>query len=195
MKLFLVFSLLFSFNSVFANSQELTDSVKQLDTNFSRRIIRTFDTSLIDFNSTSYNYKFRIPAQSKLNPIGTRENKEGKTEWFNYILKGGLGAMNIRYFTEQHLIPKDYKLLDSIHFFDSTGILLGNRKSFQRTFLLRDYTVQIEFQLTELGLTELQSKLSAIFDSFIPTPGSSNIMQSWRYGRDPKKYQKGQFGE
>lgn len=176
-------------NAAIDSTQTLQDSLA------SRRVVRSFDSSLVKFNSKTYNYSFSIPAQAKINPIGTRENKEGKTEVYNFILSGGLGAMNIRYFTEEHLIPKDYKLLDSMHFFDSTGTAQGNRKTYQRTYLLSNYTTQIELLLTEKGEAELKDKITAIFDSFIPSPNTSNQMQGWRYGRNPKDYQNGRYGK
>jgi len=103
------------------------------------------------------------------------------------MLPGGAGAVKIRNYKEQQVVPPGYKLLDSVVFFDRDSIGVNGRLFF-RTYILRDMAVQMEVLLTPKGEKEYGGLLTAIFDSFLPPEGADKALQEWRYERGRERF-------
>ncbi|MEO5929843.1 MAG: hypothetical protein ABIR47_07915 [Candidatus Kapaibacterium sp.] len=146
-------------------------------------VTRTQDSTLTQKWTSEFGYSFMLPAKAKLNAIGSTINVAGKTQLTNFILPGGAGAIRIQNFAEGQMVPKGYKLMDSIHIFDvdSAGT---NGMIHRRTYILRDIAVLIDILLTDKGAKEYGDHLHGIFDSFMPPEGSEKALQQWRYGRN-----------
>ena len=151
---------------------------------------RTTDSTLTQKWTSEFGYSFMLPATAKYNTIGSAINKATQTERQNFMIPGGNGAISIEYVTEQRILPKSYALLDSMHYYevDSAG---RNGTIHRRVYVLRDVSVQMDILLTTKGEKEYADRVKPIFDSFQPPPGASFTLEGWRYGRDPKEYQRG----
>jgi hypothetical protein len=153
---------------------------------------RTSDPRLPQLWSSEYGYSFNLPEKAKYNKLGSEIKKEGQTERQNFILSGGNGAITIYHYAEPRMVPKDYKLLDSIHYFDidSTG---RNGMIHRRIYILKDVAIQMDILLTEKGEATYGELVEPIFASFVPPPGAEKTLDAWRYGRDPKEFEHGRY--
>jgi hypothetical protein len=150
------------------------------------------DSSLSQKWTSEYGYSFTLPAKARYNKLGSEIKKEGQTERQNFILPGGSGSVTMQYFAEPRMVPKDYKLLDSIRYYDidSTG---RNGMIYRRVYILKDFAVQIDILLTEKGQKEYGDLVRPIFDTFVPPAGAVRELEAWRYGRDPKEFEHGRY--
>lgn len=155
---------------------------------------RATDSSVNQTWTSEYGYSVTLPATAKYNKIGSLANKEGKTEKVNFILPGGAGSVTISFFTEPRMVPKDYKTLDSLHYYqyDSTG---RNGIIHRRIYVMRENAVHIDVLLTDKGTRLYGAALPAIFDSFVPPPNTVFALETWRYGRDPREFETGRYGQ
>lgn len=155
---------------------------------------RATDSTVNQKWTSEYGYSILLPATAKYNKIGSLANKEGRTEKTNFILPGGAGSVTVTYFTEPRMVPKDYKTLDSLHYYqyDSTG---RNGIIHRRIYVMHETAVHIEVMLTEKGQQQYAAVLPAIFDSFVPPPGTIFALESWRYGRNPSEFEHGRYGQ
>lgn len=151
---------------------------------------RITDPSLTQRWTGAFGQSFAFPAEVKFNALGSEVNKGGQTERTNFIIPGGNGSIKVQYFAEKRIVPKPYGVLDSMRFadVDSTG---RNGMIHRRTYILRDFAVQIDILLTDIGEKNYGPRIKAIFDSFMPTPGSATELEGWRYGRNAKDYEHG----
>jgi hypothetical protein len=154
---------------------------------------RATDSTVNQKWTSEYGYSILLPATARYNKIGSLFNKEGKTEKVNFILPGGAGSVTVTFFTEPRMVPKDFKTIDSLHFYqyDSTG---RNGIIHRRIYVMRENAVHMDVLLTEKGETMYGALLPAIFDSFVPPPGTTFALESWRYGRDPREFESGRYG-
>jgi hypothetical protein len=154
---------------------------------------RATDTSVTQKWTSEFGYSLTLPAVARYNKIGTLINKEGKTEKVNFILPGG-GSVTVSFFTEPRMVPKDFKTLDSLHYYqyDSTG---RNGVIHRRIYVMRENAVHIDVLLTDKGEQTYGALVPAIFDSFLPPPNTIFALETWRYGRDPREYEQGRYGE
>lgn len=156
---------------------------------------RTTDSSLTQIYTGFFGWSISLPPVeiAKFNKIGSKVNEGGMSEVVNFMLRGGLGGMKMRYYTERRMLPAGYKLLDStIHYYehDSAG---KNGHIYKRAYVLADHAVEFEILLTERGKEQLGGLVTAIFDSFMPKEGSIFELEGWRYGRDPSEYEEGDY--
>lgn len=151
-------------------------------------ITRTHDSLLTQQYASAFGYTFMLPGKAKLNPIGSEINRAGSTQLANYILPGGAGALKIRNFKEQQVVPPGYKLMDSIVIFERDSIGVNGHLYF-RNYILRDIAVQIEVLLTPKGEKEYAALLRPMFDSFMPPEGAEKALQEWRYERGRDRFQ------
>lgn len=151
-------------------------------------ITRTYDSMLTQKFTSDFGYSFMLPGRAKLNPIGSEINRAGATQLANYILPGGAGALKIRNFKEQQVVPPGYKLMDSIVVFDRDSVGTNGHMYF-RNYILRDMAVQIEVLLTAKGEKEYAAILRPMFDSFMPPEGADKALQEWRYERGRDRFQ------
>lgn len=154
---------------------------------------RATDSTVTQNWTSGYGYSVTLPAAAKYNKIGSISNPQGKTEKMNFIIPGGAGSITITYFTEPRMVPKDYKTLDSAHYYeyDSTA---RNGTIHRRVYVLRENAVHIDVLLTEKGEAMYAAAVPAIFDSFVPPPSAVFALETWRYGRDPREYEQGRYG-
>ena len=155
--------------------------------------VRATDSTVSQKWTSEYGYSVTLPATAKYNKIGSTYTKVGKTEKVNFILPGGAGSITITYFTEPRMVPKDYRTLDSAHFYqyDSVG---RNGMIHRRVYVLRENAIHIDVLLTDKGEKMYGAVVPAIFDSFVPPPGAIFALETWRYGRDPREYESGRYG-
>lgn len=158
---------------------------------------RTTDSMLTQSYTGHFGWSISLPEESiaKFNKLGSKVNEAGQSEVVNFMLRGGLGGVTMRYYTEQRMLPLGYKLLDStLHFYesDSTG---RNGQIYRRTYVMTDQAVEIDILLTDKGQQDLGSHVMAIFDSFLPPKQATFALQEWRYGRNPEDYQEGRSAE
>jgi hypothetical protein len=154
---------------------------------------RAIDSTVTQKWTSDYGYSLLLPAVAKYNKIGSIYNPQGKTEKVNFILPGG-GSVTVSYFTEPRMVPKDFKTLDSVHYYqyDSTG---RNGIIHRRVYVMRENAVHIDVLLTDKGEQTYGRAVPAIFDSFVPAAGTIFALESWRYGRDPREYESGRYGQ
>lgn len=154
--------------------------------------VRATDSTVSQKWTSDYGYSIVLPAAAKYNKIGSTYTKEGRTEKVNFILSGG-GAVTVTFYTEPRMVPKDFRTLDSMHFYqyDSAG---RNGMIHRRVYVLRDNAIQIDVLLTEKGERMFGAVVPAIFDSFVPPPDATFALESWRYGRDPREFEQGRYG-
>jgi hypothetical protein len=157
------------------------------------RSTRVTDSTVNQKWTSEYGYSVLLPAAAKYNKIGSIFNKEGRTEKVNFILPGA-GSITVTYFTEPRMVPKDYKLLDSLHYYeyDSTG---RNGMIHRRIYVMRDNAVHVDVLLNEKGEQTYGTLVPAIFDGFVPPPDATFALETWRYGRDPHEYENGRYGD
>jgi hypothetical protein len=150
------------------------------------------DSTISQKWTSDFGYSFTLPQKARYNKLGSEVKKEQHTERQNFILPGGSGAITIYHYQEGRMVPKDYKLLDSIHYYDvdSAG---RNGMIHRRVYILKDIAVQMDVLLTDKGQTEYGAELKQIFDSFVPPPGAERRLEAWRYGRNPKEYENGRY--
>jgi hypothetical protein len=153
---------------------------------------RAIDPRLPQLFSSEYGYSFALPEKAKFNKLGSEIKKAGQTERQNFILSGGSGSITIYHFAEPRMVPKDYKLIDSIHYFDidSAG---RNGMIHRRVYILKEIAVQMDILLTEKGAKEYGDLVEPIFTSFVPPAGAERRLDAWRYGRDPKEFERGRY--
>jgi hypothetical protein len=154
---------------------------------------RISDSSLTQPYTGSYGWSMMLPPESvaSYNKILSKVNTEGQSEVVNFMLRGGLGGLTIKYYTERRQLPVGYKLLDSvIHFYEADSVG-RNGKIYKRSYVLSEQAIDIEVMLTEKGQAELGEKLQAIFDSFQPPPTATFVLKEWQYGRNPEDYESG----
>jgi hypothetical protein len=155
---------------------------------------RATDPSLTQKFTSEFGYSFMLPATAKFNKLGSAVNVPGETEKQNYLIPGGNGAIMIYYVKEGRMVPRNFQMLDGVHYyqFDSLG---RNGMIYRRVYILKDYAIQIDILLTEKGQKEYADKVQAIFDSFVPPPDAIKELQAWRYGRNAKEFEKGRYRE
>jgi hypothetical protein len=154
---------------------------------------RTSDSSLTQPYTGAYGWSMMLPPESvaSFNKILSKVNSEGQSEVVNFMLRGGLGGLTIKYYTERRQLPVGYKLLDSaIHFYEADSVG-RNGKIYKRSYVLAEQAIDIEVMLTEKGQAELEGKLLAIFDSFQPPAEATFTLKEWQYGRNPEDYETG----
>lgn len=156
--------------------------------------VRATDTTVTQKWTSEFGYSVLLPVTAKYNKIGSLISKEGKTEKANFILPGGSGSVTVTFFTEPRMVPKDYKTLDSLHYYqyDSTG---RNGIIHRRVYVMHENAVHIDVLLTDKGQTLYGAAVAAIFDGFVAAPGTVYALESWRYGRDPREYESGRYGQ
>ena len=154
---------------------------------------RATDSTVTQKWTSEYGYSVTLPATAKYNKIGSVYNKQGRTEKVNFMLPGGNGAVTITYFTEPRQVPKDYRTLDSAHYYqyDSVG---RNGMIHRRVYVLRDNAIHIDVLLTDKGAKNYGAVVPAIFDSFVPPPDAVFALESWRYGRKESEFEHGRYG-
>lgn len=150
------------------------------------------DTSVTQKFESQFGYSFLLPNKAKYNKLGSEVLPAGETEKQNYILPGGAGAITIRHIKEWRMVPRDFKMMDGVHYHDPDSVG-RNGKIFKRVYILKENTVEIEILLTAKGETEYADKVQAIKDSFVPMPNAVKELDAWRYGRNPKDYEKGRY--
>jgi hypothetical protein len=155
-------------------------------------ITRASDPALTQKWVSEFGYSFMFPATVKYNTIGSAVSRAGQTERQNFMIPGGNGRIQLQYFTEQRMVPKNYQLLDSVHVadFDSAGT---NGRIYRRFYIMRDYWVQIDILLTPKGEETFKPMIRPIFDSFLPPPTAIFALEAWRYGRNPKEFESGRY--
>lgn len=155
---------------------------------------RATDPSLTQKFASEFGYSFMLPPTARFNKLGSAINLPGETEKQNYLIPGGNGSIMIYYVKEGRMVPRNFQMLDSVHYyqFDSLG---RNGMIYRRVYILKDYAIQIDILLTPKGQKEYADKVTAIFDSFIPPPDAIKALQAWRYGRNPKEFEKGRYRE
>ena len=154
---------------------------------------RTYDSTLTQKYESEFGYSFMLPAKAKFNPIGSSITRSGGVQTANYILPGGAGSIKIWNLKERQVVPPGYNMLDSMiyHESDSVGVL-GKIRT--RSYVLHFLVVRVQVLLTPKGEKEYADRLKAIFDSFVPPPKATKILERWRfeYGQDhggqPEEY-------
>lgn len=154
--------------------------------------MKATDTSVAQKFESQFGYSFLLPNKAKYNKINSEVIPAGETEKQNYILPGGAGAITIRHIKEWRMVPRDFKMMDGIHYHDPDSVG-RNGKIFKRVYILKENTIEIEILLTAKGETEYGEKVQAIKDSFVPMPNAVKELDAWRYGRNPKDYEKGRY--
>ncbi len=151
---------------------------------------RVTDPSLTQRWTGTFGESFSFPAEVKYNALGSEVKQAEQTERVNFIIPGGNGSIKVQYFTEKRMVPKGFGMLDSMRFadVDSAG---RNGMIHRRTYILRDFAVQIDILLTDKGEQAYGGRVHAIFDSFDPKAGSPTDLEAWRYGRDPRQFEHG----
>jgi len=157
-------------------------------------IARAVDTSVQQQWTSHYAFRFLLPNKARFNKLGSVLNEAGQSEVTNFILPGGCGSITIRYFAEGRIVPKGYRLLDSVHVWDSdsTG---RNGQIHRRLYILTDIAIELEVLLTAKGEAEYGPVLSAIRDGFTPPAGAPTSLPLWRYGRNPSEFEQGRSPE
>ncbi len=155
---------------------------------------RQTDPTLTQKFESQFGYSVMLPAAAKFNTLGSAVNLPGETEKQNWLLSGGKGSIMIYYIKEGRMIPRNFQLLDSVHYYnhDSLG---RNGMIHRRVYILKDYSIQIDVLLTEKGQQEYADKVTPLFDSFIPPPNAIKTVEAWRYGRNAKEFEKGRYRE
>ncbi|MBC8143973.1 MAG: hypothetical protein H7X80_00220 [bacterium] len=155
--------------------------------------VRATDSTISQKWTSEYGYSVLLPSVAKYNKIGSTYTKGGGTEKVNFILPGGSGAITLTHVTEPRMVPKDFRLLDSVHFYqyDSLG---RNGTIHRRVYVLKENAIQFDVLLTDKGERNFGALVNAIFDSFVPAPGAVFALESWRYGRDPREFEQGRYG-
>ena len=141
---------------------------------------RIVDSTLTQKYASEFGYTFLLPAKAKPNPLGSSINKTGQTQTANFLLSGGCGAVKIWNYRETQVVPADYKLLDSLIYYDrdSSGV---NGTIHTRTYIMDSIVVRVEVLLTAKGAPEYAPRLKAIFDSFTPPPLATMRLDKWRF--------------
>lgn len=150
------------------------------------------DTSVAQLWTSEFGYSFTLPNRAKFNKLGSKVVAAGGTETANFILPGGSGSITIRNFAEGRMIPAGFRYLDSIHVSDRDSIG-QNGMIHRRVYILTDMAVQIDILLTDKGTREYGTVIAAIMDSFVPPAGASKTIPAWRYGRDPREFERGRY--
>ena len=132
---------------------------------------------------------------AKFNKLGSKVNEAGMTEVVNFMLRGGLGGITIKYYTEKRIVPTGYYLLDSLIHYHESDSVGRNGKIYRRSYILRDQAIDIEVLLTDKGGTALGGSITALFDSFMPPAGAAFELEDWRYGRDASEYEEGDYNQ
>lgn len=148
------------------------------------------DSTISQKWTSEFGYSFTLPQKARYNKLGSELKKDQHTERQNFILPGGSGAITIYYYLEGRMVPKDYKLLDSIHYYDVDSVG-RNGTIHRRVYILKDIAVQMDILLTPKGETEYGGLIEQIFATFVPPPGAEKKLDAWRYGRNPKDYEHG----
>lgn len=153
-------------------------------------IARKSDTNVQQVWTSHFGFIVRLPNKARYNKLGYVLNQAGRSELVNFILPSRAGSITVRYYHEGRMVPKGFRMLDSIHVFDSDS-LGRNGKIYRRLYILTEFAVETEVLLTPTGEAEYGPLMDAIFDSFVAPSGSACLLPQWRYGRDPSKYEHG----